>query len=130
MDVEVSTVKTAAQKKKEKKEREKQKKLAQKKSVNKEWNLFIVHICLMWELFIPILIVKNCNRKLPRNPTKRQRTIIQRKLMRRKMKNLYLKRNKIVWKSMLMPLNLKMARRKRKKVLRRRLKKKVILLII
>lgn len=33
MDAEVSTVKTAAQKKKEKKEREKQKKLAQKKAV-------------------------------------------------------------------------------------------------
>ncbi|XP_072755875.1 eukaryotic translation initiation factor 5B [Anoplolepis gracilipes] len=38
MDVEVSTVKTAAQKKKEKKEREKQKKLAQKKEVTKEVN--------------------------------------------------------------------------------------------
>lgn len=34
MDGEVSTVKTAAQKKKEKKEREKQKKLAQKKAVS------------------------------------------------------------------------------------------------
>ena len=33
MDTEISTVKTAAQKKKEKKEREKQKKLAQKKTV-------------------------------------------------------------------------------------------------
>lgn len=38
MDGEVSTVKTAAQKKKEKKEREKQKKLSQKKAV--QYNLF------------------------------------------------------------------------------------------
>lgn len=72
-DMEVSTVKTAAQKKKEKKEREKQKKLAQKKAVTKKWNLFIVQILLMWELFIPVLIVKNCNRKLPRNPARRER---------------------------------------------------------
>lgn len=40
-DGEVSTVKTAAQKKKEKKEREKQKKLAQKKAVSNRNMLFI-----------------------------------------------------------------------------------------
>lgn len=64
MDIEVSTVKTAAQKKKEKKEREKQKKLAQKKVVNRKWNLFTTLICFVCVFFILVLIVKYCNRKL------------------------------------------------------------------
>lgn len=43
MDGEVSTVKTAAQKKKEKKEREKQKKLAQKKAVSINNAICFIH---------------------------------------------------------------------------------------
>lgn len=73
MDIEVSTVKTAAQKKKEKKEREKQKKLAQKKAVSeidKLYNLFtklvfyaklfyleINGVCLVNEIYYLIFII-------------------------------------------------------------------------
>lgn len=52
-EMEVGTVKTAAQKKKEKKEREKQKKLAQKKAVcDLNYCIFILNIILFYYIVI------------------------------------------------------------------------------